>query len=83
MHRSSVEDYAMIEEKLGSDDKEEPGEKLTGYLQREYKKFLEEHDPDKGWGGLSRHVMDDGEGMWCCAACCKKLAEGAGAETDA
>ena len=41
---SSVEDYAIVEEKLAKKDGQ-PSEKATGYLQREFKNFMDEKDP--------------------------------------
>mmetsp|Transcript_49080 Transcript_49080/g.138976 ORF Transcript_49080/g.138976 Transcript_49080/m.138976 type:complete len:829 (+) Transcript_49080:968-3454(+) len=70
---SNVEAYSVIEEKLGGDtDPGMPTEKLTGYLQREYARFLEKHDPEKGWAGLSRVVKDDGRAIWYCAECAEE-----------
>lgn len=80
---SSVEAYSMIEAKLGADDPEVPTEKLTGYLQREYTQFLEKHDPEKGWGGLSRVMKDDGHTTWCCAKCCEDVKTQPGYEVHA
>ncbi len=69
---SSVEDYALVEEKLAKKDGQ-PTEKVKGYLQREFKKFVDEKDPDHDWAGLDRIILDEGIGIWCCSNCCKAI----------
>ena len=69
---SSVEDYALVEEKLAAKDGQ-PTEKVKGHLQREFKKFVDENDPDHDWAGLDRIILDEGIGIWCCSNCCKAI----------
>mmetsp|Transcript_5671 Transcript_5671/g.13131 ORF Transcript_5671/g.13131 Transcript_5671/m.13131 type:complete len:815 (+) Transcript_5671:732-3176(+) len=71
---SNVEEFVSVEKALAQDEGV-PSDKLTGYLQREYKRFVSENDPDNDWAGLSRVILDTGEGCWCCASCCKVLEE--------
>ena len=39
---SSVHAYAAVEEKLAAKDKDTPSDKAKGYLQRQYKKFVDD-----------------------------------------
>ena len=71
---SNVEEFASVENALAQDEGE-PSDKLNGYLQREFKRFVGEHDPNNDWAGLGRVILATGEGCWCCASCCKVLEE--------
>jgi len=71
---SNVEEFSSVEKALAKDEGV-PSDKLNGYLQREYKRFVSENDPGNDWAGLSRVILDTGEGCWCCAGCCKVLEE--------
>ena len=71
---SNVEEFSSVEKALAKDEGV-PSDKLNGYLQREYKRFVGENDPGNDWAGLSRVILDTGEGCWCCAGCCKVLEE--------
>ena len=39
---SSVHAYAAVEEKLAAKDKDTPSDKAKGYLQRQYKKYVDD-----------------------------------------
>ena len=69
---SSVDDYAMVEEKLAAKDGQ-PTEKASGYLQREFKVFVDEKDPEHEWAGMKRIFLDEGTSIWCCARCCTAI----------
>ena len=71
---SNIEEFASVENALAQHEGE-PSDKLDGYLQREFKRFVGEHDPKNDWAGLGRVILDTGEGCWCCAGCCKVLEE--------
>ncbi|KAJ1461220.1 hypothetical protein M885DRAFT_296278 [Pelagophyceae sp. CCMP2097] len=48
---------------------------LEGPALREFERFLDEHDPNRGWCGLSPVFLDEGVKVFCCGACCKALEE--------
>ena len=68
---SSVHAYALVEEKLAAKDKDTPSDKAKGYLQRQYKKFVDDYDKDHDWAGLSRIILGEGISIWCCQRCCR------------
>ena len=72
---SSVHAYAAVEEKLAAKDKDTPSDKAKGYLQRQYKKFVDDYDKDHDWAGLSRIILGEGISIWCCQRCCRVIEE--------
>ena len=72
---SSVHAYAAVEEKLAAKDKDTPSDKAKGYLQRQYKKFVDDYDKDHDWAGLSRIILGEGISIWCCQRCCGVIKE--------
>ena len=66
---SSVHEYAEVEAKLAAKD-ETPSDKAKGYLQRKFKKFVEDHDEHLDLADLSRIVLSEGISVWCCVRCC-------------
>ena len=49
----------------------------VGHCLREFKRFLDEHDPEQKWCNMSRVIMPGhSEAAWVCADCLKILREG-------
>ena len=69
---SSVHAYAEVEAKLAAKE-ETPSDKTKGFLQRKFKKFVEDYDEHHDWAGLNRLVLSEGISVWCCGRCCKVI----------
>ena len=66
---SSVHAYAEVEAKLAAKD-DTPSDKAKGFLQRKFKKFVDDYDEHHDWADLSRVVLSEGVSVWCCGRCC-------------
>ena len=66
---SSVHAYAEVEAKLAAKDAT-PSDKAKGFLQRKFKKFVDDYDEHHDWANLSRVVLSEGVSVWCCGRCC-------------
>ena len=66
---SSVHAYAEVEAKLAAKD-DTPSDKAKGFLQRKFKKFVDNYDEHHDWADLSRVVLSEGVSVWCCSRCC-------------
>ena len=66
---SSVHAYAEVEAKLAEKD-DTPSDKAKGFLQRKFKKFVDDYDEHHDWADLSRVVLSEGVSVWCCGRCC-------------
>ena len=65
---SSVDDYKEVQKVLFKQDGERKQGKEDGYCRREFKKFLEEVDPDNKFQKLRRLIVVD-RSIWVCHDC--------------